>query len=396
MPPTRHVFVTQDYPPAAGGMARRHSDLCRRFGARDLLVSTVTSPGGATFDAGETIPIERVSFGFEDAHLLTNQWRWYRQLARQAVPNRQLVVHCGNIRPCGYAVWWLHQRRRVPYIVYVYGSDLIREGIKAKSPLRRRMSRRILGDAAGLVAISDWTATVAADLLASLGIERPPPIATIDLGTDPLFFHPGPHSGRLRSSLPLGDGPVLFTAARLVPHKGIDIGLRVLADLRPQHPSLRYLVAGEGRDKSRLQILAAELGVADAVVFAGALSEVDLAEAHAMATVYLGLSRVHATVNVEGFGLVFSEAAASGVPSVAGDSGGVRSAVRDGETGFLVPPEDVIAASAAVQRLLSDTELRGRMGAAGRHAVETHFNLDRMAFETHAFVDSVTTGSSYD
>ncbi len=391
--PDRHLFVTQDYPPAPGGMARRHADLCRRFAPRAVTVSTVAAPDAATFDAGEQTPIERLPFGFDDAHLLTNQWRWYRHLAshRECEADGSVVLHCGNIRPCGYAVWWLHRRHGVPYILYVNGSDLVREEIKAHSRLRRAVTRRILADAAGIVAISTWTANFAAGLLAQLNIERPPEIAMVELGTDPEVFRPERDTGRLRQRLGLGDAPLLFTAARLVPHKGIDTALGVVARLRRDYPQLRYLVAGSGRDAPRLRNLAVELGIDDAVLFAGSLSEADLVEAHATATLYLGLSRVHATVNVEGFGLSFVEAAASGTPCVAGDSGGIRSAVRDGETGLIVSPEDIGAAAEACARLLSDSALRAGMAAAGRRAVETHYNLDRVAQETLAFVDRVTS-----
>ena len=110
-----------------------------------------------------------------------------------------------------------------------------------------------------------------------------------------------------------------------------------------------------------------------------------MAEAYATADVYLGLSRVDGGVNVEGFGISFVEAAASGTPSVAGDSGGVRSAVRDGETGFVVDPADTAQAAAALGRLLDDAGLRRRMGEAGRRSVETHYNWARVARETRDF-----------
>ena len=126
------------------------------------------------------------------------------------------------------------------------------------------------------------------------------------------------------------------------------------------------------------------------MVFAGALPDDEIAEAYATATLYLGLSRIDDEVNVEGFGISFIEAAASGVPSVAGDSGGVRSAVRDGETGLVVPPTDVEAVIAAVRMLLTDTDRRTAMGVAARRAAETHYNWDRVARETLGFARSLT------
>jgi len=135
-----------------------------------------------------------------------------------------------------------------------------------------------------------------------------------------------------------------------------------------------------------------ESGRADRVVFAGALSDDEIAEAYATATLYLGLSRIDDEVGAEGFGISFIEAAASGVPAVAGDSGGVRSAVRDGETGLIVPPADVEAATAAVRMLLTDSDRRKALGAAARRAAESHYNWDRVARETLDFARSLTPG----
>jgi glycosyltransferase involved in cell wall biosynthesis len=94
-------------------------------------------------------------------------------------------------------------------------------------------------------------------------------------------------------------------------------------------------------------------------------------------------------LQAEGFGISFVEAASSGTPSVAGNSGGVSSAVRDGETGLLVPPTDVAAAAAAIRRLLDDHALRESFARAARCAVESHYNWDRVAADTIAFVDEV-------
>jgi phosphatidylinositol alpha-1,6-mannosyltransferase len=385
----RHLFVTQDYPPDLGGMARRHVELCRRFSPENVTVSTVgAGPGAPDFDRAEDYTIARQPFAAAEAKRFFNQLRWSRSIDRWC-RNGGGLVHLGNVRPCGYAVGLGTLITGTPYLVYVNGGDLLRERRFALQAARRWSGRLLYSRALGIVANSRWTADLARDTLARFAA-RPVPVAAIDLGTDPEFFSPRRDTGALRRRLGLGGAPLLLTVARLVPHKGQDIARRALATLARDFPDLRCLLVGEGHDRQRLEALALELGMGDRVVFAGILSDDEIAEAYATATLYVGLSRIDNEVDVEGFGISFIEAAASGVPAVAGDSGGILSAVRDGETGLVVPPTDVGAVSAAVRMLLTDTSRRTAMGVAARRAAETHFTWDRVARETLDFAGSLT------
>jgi phosphatidylinositol alpha-1,6-mannosyltransferase len=273
--------------------------------------------------------------------------------------------------------------------MYVNGGDLLREKMKSARGVKRLGTRRMLGNAAGIVATSKWVAELAGEVMDIVGIESMPPVGAFDLGTDPVRFHPSRDTGSLRTRWSSGDAPIMLTVARLVPHKGQDSAIRALAALRNEFPDLRYVMVGDGHYESRLRDLARELGVQDRVVFAGLLPESELAEAYATATLYVGLSRVDREINVEGFGISFLEAAASGVPAVAGDSGGVRSAVRDGETGIVVPPQDIPSISAAIGSLLRDQSRRDAMARAARKAVEDHYNWDRVARDTREFTYQV-------
>lgn len=369
-------------------MARRHVELCRRFSPDDVTVSTVFAGAEAPeFDRAESYPIVRQPFTSAEAKLLVNQLRWSWSIDRWC-RNGGGLVHLGNIRPCGYAVGLGTLLTGTPYLIYVNGGDLLRERRFARQAARRWSGRHLYSRALGIVANSRWTAELARDTL-TLFKARPVPIAAIDLGTDPDFFTPRRDTGALRRRLGLGDAPLLLTVARLVPHKGQDIALRALAVLACEFPDLRLLLVGEGHHRQRLEALARDLGVAERVVFAGMLTDDEIAEAYATATLYLGLSRIDNEINVEGFGISFIEAAASGVPSVAGDSGGVRSAVRDGETGLVVPPTDVEAVTDALRLLLTDSDRRKTMGAAARRAAETHYTWDRVAKQTQDFARSV-------
>ena len=386
----KHLFITQDYAPDLGGMARRHVELCRHFASGDttIAVSTVAAEGAAEFDSRERYPIYRQSFPFSRAKVFTNQLRWGRWLG--SASGRFDVFHCGNIRPVGYAILMARIKRRTPYVLYVNGGDLLRELAEDRSSVRRRFTgRRIFGAAAGIVATSSWVADLARQVMSQLRIDSPPPIGAFDLGTDPNVFSPTRNVGRLRAKWNVGTAPLVLTVARLVPHKGQDVVLQAVASLKDEFPALRYVIAGTGPDEARLRQLAERLTIADRAIFAGALSDDDVAEAYATATIYAGLSRVEEGIHAEGFGISFLEAAASGLPSIAGDSGGVRSAVRDGITGIVVPPTDVRAVAEALRWLLRDEQLRATMGGAGRSLVESYFNWERVARDTRDFTDDV-------
>ncbi len=391
----KHVFVTQDFGPDLGGMARRHVELCRRFAPDELIVSTVAQREADAFDSREPYTIHRQPFPFGHANRFTNQVRWAASLAADVVSGVDLV-HCGNIRPCGYVVWLARARVRRPYVLYVNGGDLLKErDRKMRNPMKRRAARWIFGGACGVVAISAWTAELAREVMGRLGLTRRPPVRAIPLGTDPVQFAPRCDTGALRRRFSLGTRPVMLTVARLVPHKGQDVAIRALARLSTEFPALRYVVVGEGPDGPRLAGLARELGMSDRLVLAGRLSDHELADAYATSTVYVGPSRVEQAIDAEGFGLSFVEAAASGVPSVAGDSGGVRSAVRDGETGLVVPPTDADAVAGGVRTFLHDETLRRRFGACARLAVEEYFNWDRVARDTLAFARAAAQGGGH-
>ena len=344
----RHLFVTQDYGPDLGGMARRHVELCRRMAPDDVTVSTVGAPNAATFDRAEPYRIAREPFSFSAAKTIVTQLRWSRHITahvRQGID----VIHVGNIRPCGYAIALATRRVAVPYLVYVNGGDLLKEREKAANPAKRALARDIFARAAGVVAVSDWTARLAHDVMAELGVAQTPPLITTDLGTDPAFYRPDRDVRALRDAWQLGDALVIATVARVVPHKGQDMVLQALAALGNAYQHVRYVVVGEGPDVARLRALAAQLNVASRVIFAGALSDEDVATVYALADVYVGLSRIERGIDAEGFGLAFVEASASGTAVLAGNTGGVANAVRNGETGFLVDPTDVMAVTAVLR-----------------------------------------------
>src|SRR5207247_9789408 len=154
-------------------------------------------------------------------------------------------------------------------------------------------------------------------------------------------------------------------------------------------PDVAYAVAGAGPGRERLEKLTHKLGLGDRVRFLGGVSDQDLPAFYNLASVYVGASRRAERLGVEGFGMSLVEASACGLPVVAGDSGGIPEAVRDGETGLLVPSEEPAAFADAISRLLADAALARRLGDNGRRAVEGHFNWDRVVRDLRAIEGEV-------
>lgn len=390
------LLLAQDFPPMGGGIARFHGELAKRYPPGELIVSTPQDPDAAEVDAQFKGIIDRLPVGRRRTKSLPGLLLWSRRAATLARAHRVRFVFCGNVKPAGYPARWVYERARVPYCLFLYGADLLSEQHKYhRSLLKRRASRAIFGGAARLVAISQWTRDLALTVLGELGLDgHGQRLRVIPLGTDPQRFRPGIDAGELRRRFDLPDGGVrwLLTVARLEAHKGVDTVIQALPAIAARAPDVRYVVAGSGAERDTLEQLAHKTGVADRVRFLGEVTEHDLPALYNLASVYVGASRRAQRIGVEGFGISLVEASACGLPVVAGNSGGIPDAVRDGETGFLVPPEDPAALTDAVGRLITDAELARRIGAAGRRAVETYYNWDRVVRDLRAIEAEATAG----
>ncbi len=350
-----------------------------------LIVSTGSLPGSAESDARFPNRIDRLDVPATRLKTLQGLIRWSRRVTALTAENAVPFIWCGNLRPAAYPAKWAHDRSGIPYGVMLYGGDLLalRHNYQ-DSRFKRLAAKRLLGSAEVLVAISRFTHDLACDVLRDLGLpERTGRVRVIPLGTDPAAFRPGLDPAPLSDRCRLPAGRWLLTVARLVPHKGIDTTIKALALLAPRHPELRYAIVGQGSYRPALESLARECGVGDRVHFLPDVSDADLPLAYALCEIYIGVSRLTAR-DVEGFGIALLEASASGKPVVAGRSGGMPDAVREGETGLLVNPEDPEDVARIVASLLNDPARGQTLGAGGRRAVESFYNWPRVVSDLRA------------
>ncbi len=208
------------------------------------------------------------------------------------------------------------------------------------------------------------------------------PVVVVPPGVDTSVFRPlsAPERSAARAGFGLpDDAELVVSLSRLVPRKGMDVLIAAASLLARDRPDLVLAIAGTGRDRTRLERLAGHCGAP--VRFLGWVTDADRAVLLGSADVFAMLCRSRwGGLEQEGFGIVFLEAAACGVPQVAGDSGGAAEAVMAGETGDVVGrPGDPWVAAAALARLLDDPERRRRQGRAARERAEREYSYDRLA-----------------
>jgi phosphatidyl-myo-inositol dimannoside synthase len=374
-----HLLLTYDFPPIGGGIARWMAELAKRYPAGSLVVSTGQSGDSSDVDASFPNRVDRLGISSRRLRTIQGILLWSRRVAVLARSTDAEFIWCGNIKPAAYPARWTMERTGVPYGILFHGGDLlILQHQIHQSAVKRTAAAALLSSAAVLVANSEWTRDRCLTVLSELEIDVPADrVRVVPLGADPGFFRPGLDTRDVRARYGLESGRWLVSVARLTRHKGIDTALKALARLRPRHPDLGYAVVGTGEERQALEAEARDLGVADRVRFLTDVPDRDLPAIYNCAEVYLGVSRLMEQ-RVEGFGISLAEASACGIPVIAGRSGGIPAAVRDGETGVLVDADGVDAVAEAVSGLLLDPGLRARLGAAGRRAVESHYNWDRV------------------
>jgi phosphatidylinositol alpha-1,6-mannosyltransferase len=214
-------------------------------------------------------------------------------------------------------------------------------------------------------------------MLEEFGVPRDK-IHVVYPGVDPHRFHPRIDGSDIRRRFAPNGEILILSVGRLQRRKGHDLAIGAMARLARQFPTLRYVIAGDGEERERLEALVAWHGLGDHVHFAGALADEDLPRYYAACDVFLLPNRLDGR-DVEGFGIVFLEAAACARPVVAGNTGGVPEAVEHGVSGLLVSGTEVGELSAVLATLARSSALRRRLGEAGRARVLANFTWNRSA-----------------
>lgn len=370
----RHLLVTNDFPPKVGGIQSYLWELWRRLPPDDVVVSTTPYAGSAAFDAEQAFTVVRSP----EPVLLPYPWLVER-IRRQADEAGAELVLIDPAFPLGLIGPALGR----PYGVVLHGAEVT---IPGRLPGSAAVLRRVLRGASLVVAGGRYPLAEGERCA-----RRPLPAVVVPPGVDTERFRPLPPQDRPEVRRRFGFAPedvVVATVNRLVPRKGMDTLVRAAARLAPERPQLRVVIGGVGREAGALARLARTSGAP--VRFLGRLPDADVPALYGAADAMAMLCHDRwAGLEQEGFGIVFLEAAAAGIPQVAGRSGGAAEAVAHGTSGLVVDrPRDVGAVAAALRTLVDDADLRTRLGAQARHRVEAEFRYDLLAARLEAAIDA--------
>ena len=328
------LLLTPDYPPNRGGVANYLWNIYSRLPRESVVVLSEKLSGKiwprwlpAYFEAVKTIRAEKIE-----------------------------SVHISHILPMGYVVWMIKKVFGIPYVVYLHGMDIL---LAQKSWWKKMWAKKILLEADLVIANSEFTRKEAQKIVdRKIEIVYPCP----NISASPEITHDKTN--------------IILSVGRLVARKGFDKVIEAMPKVLREIPEAKYFIVGGGPDAERLKSLTKNLQLDDKVIFYDNVVDGQLPDLYRQCDIFVMPCR-QIGADVEGFGIVYLEAALFGKPSVAGRSGGVPEAVLDGKTGIVVNPDNVDEIAAAIIKLLKDDNFRRQLGEAAKNRVQNEFTWEK-------------------
>lgn len=381
------LVITNDFPPRAGGIQSFVHGLVERQPAGSMVVFAPKWSGSAKFDAGLDFPVVRYPHSVMLPTL--GVARRCREIAKEYGCTRVLF---GATAPLGL----LARGLRKSGIDRIVGITHGHEAAWASTPGSREVIRKIGENTDTITYLGEYTRNLLAEPLDPQTVAR---MRRLVPGVDADTFNPGmrPDGQQLRERYGLVDRRVIVCVSRLMPRKGQDTLIHALPVIRRQVPDAALLIVGGGPYRKKLDELVASTHQQDHIVVTGSVPFSELPAHYAAGDVFAMPCRTrNKGWDVEGLGIVYLEASATGLPVVSGDSGGAPDAVVPGETGIVVPGGSPVAVARPLIELLSDPAKAARMGAAGRSWIEADWQWTTMATRLERLLDGADPDASPD
>lgn len=361
------LVVTNDYPPRAGGIQAFVQGLVSRQPPETITVYAPAWKRAAEFDAAQPFEVVR----HRTSLMLPEPMVTSRAVALLKERSATRVLF-GAAAPLGLMAGKLRAAGAEQIVALTHGH----EAGWASLPVARSGLRRI-GDRVDTVTyLGDYTRTRIASALSPAAAGR---MRRLVPGVDDETFHPRNRDAGhyVRASYGFADRPVVVCVSRLMPRKGQDTLIEAMPMIQRQVPDAALLIVGGGPYRKHLDKLIDDTGMRAHVKLTGTVPWEELPAHFAAGDVFAMPCRTrNRGLDVEGLGIVYLEASATGLPVVAGNSGGAPDAVVEGETGFVVPGGDAAATASRVTALLADPERASAMGRAGREWIEAYWRWE--------------------
>ncbi|MGW3513104.1 glycosyltransferase family 4 protein [Streptomyces sp. NPDC000994] len=369
------LIVTNDFPPRPGGIQAFLHNMALRLDPERVVVYASTWKRGregaeatAAFDAEQPFTVVR-----DRTTMLLPTPGATRRAVGLLREHGCTAVWFGAAAPLGLMAPALRRAGAERLVATTHGH----EAGWAQLPAARGLLRRVGESTDTITYLGEYTRS---RIAAALTPEAAGRMVQLPPGVDEKVFHPGSGGDEVRARLGLTDRPVVVCVSRLVRRKGQDTLIRAMPRILAAEPDTVLLIVGGGPYEKELRALAARTGVSGSVRFTGAVPWAELPAHYGAGDVFAMPCRTRrGGLDVEGLGIVYLEASATGLPVVAGDSGGAPDAVLDGETGWVVRGGSPEEAADRVVTLLGDAGLRRRMGERGRSWVEERWRWDLLA-----------------
>ncbi|MFJ3135061.1 glycosyltransferase family 4 protein [Streptomyces sp. NPDC086843] len=369
------LIVTNDFPPRPGGIQTFLHNMALRLDPERLVVYASTwkrtregVEATAAFDAEQPFTVVR-----DRTTMLLPTPAATRRAVGLLREHGCTSVWFGAAAPLGLMAPALRRAGAGRIVATTHGH----EAGWAQLPAARQLLRRIGESTDTITYLGEYTRSRVAGALTPEAAAR---MVQLPPGVDEKTFHPGSGGDEVRARLGLAGRPVVVCVSRLVPRKGQDTLIRAMPAILAAEPDAVLLIVGGGPYEKDLRRLVADTGVAASVRFTGSVPWSELPAHYGAGDVFAMPCRTRrGGLDVEGLGIVYLEASATGLPVVAGDSGGAPDAVLDGETGWVVRGGSADETAERVITLLGDEELRRAMGRRGREWVEQKWRWGLLA-----------------
>jgi phosphatidylinositol alpha-1,6-mannosyltransferase len=362
------LIVTNDFPPRAGGIQSFVHALAVRLPEGSVTVYAPAWEGAAAFDAAQPFPVER-----HPTSLMLPAPSVARRAARLLGRDGCDTVLFGAAAPLGLLAPSLRRAGARRLVAITHGH----EAGWAALPGARSLLRRI-GDSVDTVTyLGEYTRARLARALSPEAVAR---MTRLAAGVDSEAFRPGAGGAAVRDRLGLASRPVVICVSRLVPRKGQDTLIRAWPVVQATVPDAVLLLVGGGPYAGRLRRLAHGLGVAGSVIFTGPVPWLELPAYYDAGDVFAMPCRTRRHgLDVEGLGIVYLEASATGLPVIGGDSGNAPDAIRAGETGYVVSGRSPAEVAGRLVHLLTDPAGARAMGEKGMAWIDQEWRWDLVA-----------------